>query len=221
MRSEIFHTDKYKEIESKIVTTLNSHEDFLTEATAKSTRAVGDAIEGVLFEEFPNILGDCCKEYSPRFARRAMADLAFKDKDELYYVVDVSTHRTDTHFNMPNLTSVERLTRFYEDDSNYFIVLSVKYSISGVKALISKVYFAPIEFFMWDCLTVGALGWGQIQIANSNYINVQRYSRKRWMLELCDIMLNFYPKEIEKIDNRIESFKKVREFWQAKPDEYF
>ena len=62
MQSQIFYTDMYKEIESKIVTTLNSHEDFLTDATARSPRAVGDAIEGILFDEFPKILGDCCKE---------------------------------------------------------------------------------------------------------------------------------------------------------------
>ncbi len=45
-----------------------------------------------------------------------MADLAFQDQQGFYYVVDVKTHRTDTKFNMPNLTSVERLARFYEDD---------------------------------------------------------------------------------------------------------
>lgn len=40
-----------------------------------------------------------------------MADIAFKDRDDFYYVVDVKTHREDTKFNMPNLTSVERLAR--------------------------------------------------------------------------------------------------------------
>lgn len=38
-----------------------------------------------------------------------MADLAFKDPDGFYYIVDVKTHRLGTAFNMPNLTSVERL----------------------------------------------------------------------------------------------------------------
>ena len=219
MISKIFYTDAYKEIQSKIAAALNSHEDFLTDATAQSTRAVGDAIERILSDEFPSILGDRCKEYSPSFARRAMADLAFRDKDNLYYIVDVSTHRTDTHFNMPNITSVERLARFYEDDTNYFVILSVKYTVAGVKAEISKVHFAPIEFFMWDCLTIGALGWGQIQIANSNYVNIQRYSRKRWMLELCDVMMSFYPREIEKIGTRLGRFRRIREFWESKPDE--
>jgi len=94
--------------------------------------------------------------------------LAFKDKQDFYYVVDVKTHREDTKFNMPNLTSVERLARFYEDDFNYFVMLLVKYNMQGTHAAISEVTFVPIEFLDWDCLTIGALGWGQIQIANSN-----------------------------------------------------
>jgi hypothetical protein len=120
---------------------------------------------------------------------------------------------------MPNLTSVERLARFYEDDENHFVLLLVRYSLDGAHARISEVTFVPIEFLDWDCLTVGALGWGQIQIANSNRISVRpHYSRKRWMLELCDVMLEFYPKEIGKIQTRIEYFERVRVRWQAKLD---
>lgn len=94
-----------------------------------------------------------------------MADLAFTDKDDFYYVVDVKTHRLDTKFNMPNLTSVERLARFYEDDKNYFVILKVNYKVKGLKIIIEKVIFVPIEFLSWDCLTIGALfGFG----SNSN-----------------------------------------------------
>ena len=146
-----------------------------------------------------------------------MADIAFTDKDNFYYVVDVKTHRLDTHFNMPNLTSVERLARFYEDDNNYFVVLTVAYNLVGTKVKVEKVHFVPIEFLSWDCLTIGALGWGQIQIANSNNIIVTpKYTRKEWMLEFCDIMLEFYPKEILKIDKRIKHFEKVKKVWEKK-----
>ncbi|MBM3119675.1 MAG: hypothetical protein FJ006_09065 [Chloroflexi bacterium] len=217
-KSQLFYTNAYKDIESKIVVTLNAHEDFLTVSTARSTRAAGDAIQDILGEEFENILGKWCAKYSVDFARRAMADLAFKDRDGLYYVVDVSTHRTDTYFNMPNLVSVERLARFYEDDNNYFVVLSIAYQVSGTKVIVSSAHFAPIEFYMWDCLTIGALGWGQIQIANSNYINVRKYSRKKWMLEFCDVMLGFYPKEVIKINERLERFRRIRKFWESKPN---
>jgi len=198
---------------------LNGQKDFLSARTLNSPRAVGDAIENIIADNFQKILGDLVGEYSSSFARRAMADLAFTDKEGFYYVVDVKTHRLDTKFNMPNLTSVERLSRFYEEDVNYFLLLKIDYQIEGTKAVIKHVTFAPIEFFDWDCLTIGALGWGQIQIANANVVNlIPKNSRKKWMLELCDTLFEFYPKEIGKITERIDHFKKIRKFWEKKKE---
>ena len=131
----------------------------------------------------------------------------------------MKTHRLDTSFNMPNLTSVRRLVRLYEDDTNYFLLLMVKYRLEGTTLDVEDVHFVPVEFLGWDCLTIGALGWGQIQIANANNINiVQGYSRKQWMLELCDAALNFYPREIAKITDRIGYIESARQSWQDKPD---
>ena len=131
----------------------------------------------------------------------------------------MKTHRLSTKFNMPNLTSVQRLARFYEDDKNYFVVLMVAYDIDDVNVVVDKVHFVPIEFLGWDCLTIGALGWGQIQIANSNNITVnERYSRKQWMIELCNTLMEFYPKEIGKIKERLEYFQKVKDDWENRPD---
>ncbi|NLE39603.1 MAG: hypothetical protein GX621_16410 [Pirellulaceae bacterium] len=217
MKSRLFATDRYQTIADRTKELLNGHEDFLSHNTASSTRAFGDAVQSILGERFQEILGEDCAEYSASFARRAMADLAFRDNDNAYYVVDIKTHREDTHFNMPNLTSVERLARFYEDDANYFVLLLVKYRLEGIHAMISDVTFVPIEFLDWNCLTIGALGWGQIQIANSNRVAIRtHYSRKAWMLELCNVMFEFYPREIEKIASRIEYFQKVRQRWEAK-----
>jgi len=81
MRSRIFYTDAYKDIQVQIISYINSHEDFLTGSTA-GPRAVGDAIQEILGEGFQDILGNHCKEYSADFARRAMADIAFTDKDD-------------------------------------------------------------------------------------------------------------------------------------------
>ncbi|HUT95899.1 MAG TPA: hypothetical protein VMY37_40980 [Thermoguttaceae bacterium] len=220
MKSRLFYTAEYAPVQDQIKGFLNSQGQFLSSGTVESTRAVGDAIQHVLGENFQAILGaKLCTKYSSQFARRAMADLAFEDADGFYYVVDVKTHRLSTKFNMPNLTSVERLSRFYEDDKNYFVVLMVAYEIENLRALVERVTFVPIEFLGWDCLTIGALGWGQIQIANSNRITVNpQYSRKSWMIEFCDTMLEFYPKEIAKIDSRIERFKRVREAWEKRTD---
>jgi hypothetical protein len=201
LKSSLFYIDQYMKVEQRVVDFLNASQDYLSAVTVKSTRAVGDAIQDVLSENFKEILGDEQAKYSTGFARRAMADLVFEDHEGFYYVVDVKTHRlNDTRFNMPNLTSVERLARFYEDDKNYFVLLLISYETQGTQAIVRRARFVPIEFLSWGCLTVGALGWGQIQIANSNLIVISPgYSRKSWMLELCDTLLEFYPREISKI----------------------
>lgn len=217
MDSIIFTTDKYVAIQKKIKMFLNEADDYLSERTVSSPRAVGDAIQSILEDNFDKILKGYISEYSADFARRAMADVAFTDKNGCYHVVDIKTHRLDTHFNMPNLTSVERLARFYEDDKNHFVILMIAYAAEKNHVDVKRVHFVPIEFLSWECLTIGALGWGQIQIANSNRIEINpHYSRKKWMLELCDVMLSFYPKEITKIDSRIEYFKRVKDRWSTR-----
>ncbi len=40
----------------------------------------------------------------------------------------------------------------------------------------------------------------------------------KWMLELCDIMSEFYPKEITKIQTRIKYFERLREYWERKEE---
>ena len=95
----------------------------------------------------------------------------------------------------------------------------VRYSIDGTRVGVSEVIFSPIEFLDWDCLTVGALGWGQIQIADSKGVRLlDKFSRKQWMLQLCDVMAEFYPREITKTRDRISRFEAVRSYWELKDD---
>jgi hypothetical protein len=217
----ILHDDATRRIvEQRIVDILNASEDFLSPRSVNSPRSVGDAVERVVADNLETILGkDVCRNYSDSFARRAMADIAFEDVDGRYYIVDVKTHRVSTKFNMPNLTSVERLSRFYEEDSNVFALLHVDYDIEGSRVVVSGVHFIPIELLDWRCLTIGALGWGQIQISNANNIMITASSRKKWMIQLCDELLEFYPKEIGKIGDRIARFEEGKRRWLAKPDD--
>ena len=215
MKIALFAADDYKAIEKAINQFLNNTDDFISERTS-SPRSVGDAVESLLAEHLEEILHGYIANYSRDFPRRAMEDIAFTDVHGCYHAVDIKTHRTDTEFNMPNLTSVQRLSQFYNDHSNYFAVLMVTYSVQQNSIVVEDVHFVPIEFLSWECLTIGALGWGQIQIANSNRLVIHpHYSRKQWMLELCGTMQEFYPKEIEKIDKRLQYFQVVRERWNS------
>lgn len=219
MHSRIFYSERHHEIERDVSNLLDSEPAFLTPATLSSTRATGDAIEQILARRFEAILGDLCSEFTGNFARRAMADFAFTDVDGCYYAVDVKTHRSDTTFNMPNLTSVKRLAEFYEDERKYFALLMIRYRLEEDRVRVERIHFVPIEFLSWECLTIGALGWGQIQIANANRIVIdQGRSRRDWMLELCDVLLIFYPEELSKIEQRIRYFESLRERWTERSE---
>jgi hypothetical protein len=148
-----------------------------------------------------------------------MADLAFADRARRYHVVDVKTHRADTRFGMPNLTSVERPARFYESDTNVYSPPLIRDEMTGTRPRVTDSAFVPIEFPGWDCLTIGALGWGRTRIRDANAVTINPdYPRRRWMLEFCDAPLSFYPREIAKIGERIPRFETVRAFWQQRAD---
>lgn len=216
MKSVFSDNEVIKKFESEVLNELNANlRDLRINA---SPRTVGDAAQDVIetyfADKLPTYMGQSINE---KFARRAMADVAFTDVHGNYVIVDVKTHNEETAFNMPNLTSVERLSRFYQDDSNYFSLLIAKYNLENGEPKFDKVIFIPIEYLDWSCLTIGALGWGQIQIANAKIINVNyKQTRKEWMLKLCDALDLFYPNEIEKINNRIAHFKSIRAFWENK-----
>jgi hypothetical protein len=219
----IFSDRRYLDIEKKVRDLIGKEKTFLSTSTVNSTRAIGDAIENIISTNFESVVAGYCKEYSSDFARRAMADLAFEDKENNYYLIDVKTHNVETKFNMPNLTSVRRLAQLYynEDyvEKDYFTLLIVRYKIQNLDINVLDVHFVPIENLDWSCLTIGALGWGQIQIANSRNIKIDRESkRKQWMLQMCDELDEFYPREIAKIKERSKFFLQTKAFWQKWPD---
>lgn len=193
----------------------------VTGSSLSSPRAVGDAVQDYLGERGLNsVLSRYGIDASSEFGRRAMEDMAFKDSDGNYYAVDVKTHNIDTDFNMPNLISVKRLATFYKnDDKNNFCILIVSYKVIDDKIEYQDCHFKKIESFDWSCLTLGALGWGQIQIANANNLRFNEnnaITRKSWMLTLCDKLFVFYDEEISKIGERKTWFNSIKSYWEAK-----
>ena len=217
--SKVFKLKTRSEIEKKVLSELNGVR-LVNRKTINSPRAVGDAVQEHLEVNFEKCLPHgVVKEYNPDFTRRAIADFAFTDVDDNYYAVDSKTHNLDTSFNMPNLISVERLSKFYNNPKNFFSILITAYEVENSKLVFKKCQFVPIEMLDWSCLTLGALGWGQIQIANSNNIKINKNNtRKQWMLELCDMLNVFYPNEISKITRRIDYFEEVRDFWSEQKE---
>ena len=219
MKSSFFYGDYCAAVAVQVKNAINAQPDFLTQLTANSPRAVGDAVQSLIAEILESILGDWSIEYFSSFPRRAMEDIAFRDREGFYCAVDIKTHRIDTDFSMPALVSIKRLAQFYEDNMNIFSIIMVKYEVVGTRVLAQKVIFCPIEFLDWECLTIGALGWGQLQITDSNKVAINHgQSRKSWMLALCDFAHKFYPNEVAKIRGRIKHFDEINSHWLNKHD---
>jgi hypothetical protein len=212
--SKLFATDARTRIEGAILEIINGQPEFLSARAAMSTRGVGDELQAIVSENLEAILKGKIGDYVGQFERRALADIAFTDSEGLYYAVDVKTHRLDTKFNMPNVTSVRRIAEFYSDDKNVFVTLIIRYSLNATRVLATQVHFAPIEFLSWDCLRIGALGLGQIQIKNANRVELlPGNSRREWMLELCDRVVAYHESEQTRIERQRQYFERVRRSW--------
>ena len=113
--------------------------------------------------------------------------------------LNLSFLNKDTKPNMLNLTSFEDLSRFYEYE-------------------VKRVLFDLIEHLSLDFLMFGMLGWRNIKITSLNIIRIKE--KKKWVLEICSNLFEFYPKEIlrgvKKINPEIQCLKKVKESFFGK-----
>ena len=209
-----------EKVSKELLDDLNHNaQELVNPAMLNSPRTIGYSVQQYLASVgLPKALKQSNISVDNNFSRRSMEDMAFSDGQENYYAIDVKTHNLDTLFNMPNLISVKRLAQFYRnDDKNHFCIIIASYRVEKDKLLYEDCKFKPIEAFSWKCLTLGALGWGQIQIANANkLIFEKKVNRCKWMLDLCDKVSLFYDEEISKIGERKTWSSENRQYWANK-----
>lgn len=207
MESKVFYSDYYLQVEDKIKTIINHYQRFLTPQVINSPRSVGEAVQEIATDNFQEAVQDICVGINKTQGRRSMADLIFTDNQGFEYYVDVKTHNLNTEFNMPNLSSVKRIFDLYQDTSKFLAILLVSYLSNNNQLEVDRVKFFPIEFLDWSCLNIGALGWGQIQISNSNnLVFTEHRNREIWLQEFSKRLESFYNKEITKIAKRKKYF---------------
>lgn len=208
----------FDNIAKAILSNLKENAANIVTVSNPSPRIVGDKVQDYLGDVLSTILSPI--KVKTDFGRRSMEDMAFTDQNNNYYAVDVKTHNVDLKFSRPNLISVERLANFYHKDNNNFCILLVSYRIPDGKISFQNCVFKRIENFNWNCLSIGALGCGQIQIANANkelsYLDNDSNTRKSWMLTFCKELSIFYNKEQSKIINRKKKIDSINSYWKAK-----
>ena len=103
INSPIFDVQTIAVIQNNLLALINSCSDFNNTRIINSPRAVGDTVQEILGERmsecFPKGI---IKDFNDRFARRAMADVAFMDLQDNYFEL-VEKHlilMLDFHFLM-------------------------------------------------------------------------------------------------------------------------
>ena len=165
-------------------------------------RGIADIIEQDVSEIILNLKSRIIKESYEAKSKRSIEDVGLVTKDYDDVKIDIKTHDTESELSMPNLISISRLKKFYENDRNLLLYVFVKYINHGNNVQVLQVKVKPIEQINWECLTIGNLGKGQLQITDMNKVSFQNFmTRKDWMERLSYDAVIYYQKLIDKIQN--------------------
>lgn len=202
--------DNQRVMSERVKKVISRYSKYMPGGVMANQRSVGDWIQDVISDNFKEIVDGYSIKIEPTQGKRAMGDVVIWDEAENQFYIDIKTHNVDTDFNMPNITSVKRLADLYQHPNKSFVILIVDYSVSGKELNVVDVQIFPIEELSWACLSLGALGWGQIQITNSNRLLFhETIDRKAWVSEFKQRVVKFYQQETSKIISRTKYFETV------------
>lgn len=192
-----------KEFCEKILNILKLDERFKNNINY-TPRIVGDLAQDVITEKIETI---GYVKTDTVITKRSMADVEIFDDEKNILLIDVKTHSLEDGFHMPNLSSIKRLRKLYANNKKYFMLLFIDYELVDNKPLFKNVWFLPVENLSWDCLSIGALGFGQLQIKNASNITFNfDISREEWLNIFKDKVYKYVESQKKKFDALIKLF---------------
>ena len=164
-------------------------------------RTVADLIEIGIKKIAEDYYGE---EYIKSSSVKSTDDFSLKE-GKIKNLFDIKTHYDQEMpgFSMPNLISVLKLKKMLENNEiiNY---IHVNYERNGIFVKINKIEIFSVCEIDWKVLTIGALGKGQLQIKDANKeIILTNIGKEKWESILKENVVNFYKKQILKIDKDI------------------
>jgi hypothetical protein len=173
------------------------------DTTNLQQRGVADVIEKYICEQITKIDNkELIIERSK--TKRSLEDVQIKNNQELYKI-DIKTHDLNSDFSMPNLISVDRLKKFYENNNNHLMYIIISYTTNNNITQIKNIEIRYIEELSWEILGIQNLGKGQLQIKNlNNELIFVEPNREEWIKTLKQNMIKFYKKQIIKTQKLID-----------------
>ena len=195
-----------RSLNDKVKSFIKSHQLDVPPNLAIKPRAVGEAYEELMQDNFEELLGTDGQKYEKATRAKATADFSFYGNDGKYYAVDVKTHCIGK-WGMPNLISYKKLNKFYKDSNNTFLILLIDYQVTDEGNVVpNNVKLVPIEWISWDCLAVqGTLG--QIQIKNAELVYPYGLSREEWIEDFHVNVHSSICRKIRLLEKELEFFE--------------
>lgn len=182
---------------SEIQKYLTEHLQTINVSESLMQRGVGDLMEDSVYE----IMKTKYPHTAPASSKRSIEDFQIGN-----YKFDIKTHDNDAKFSMPNLISVKRLHKYLSDPQNHLIYIFIKYQRVDATLQVLDIQVIPIQRLDWQCLHIQNLGKGQLQLKNSNNIQVtDDLDRIQWLSRLKDETVLFYNSLIKSIQKEIDS----------------
>jgi len=121
-------------------------------------------------------------------------------------LVDIKTRQLNTEFNMPNLISVDRLQKLLDDSAMelWYWIIDYEVDQSGSAAVVHSE-LVPVWNLNWQCLSIGNLGLGQLQITNWNNLVQSTQTKAVWANQLRETRKEFYTNQATKFQKLAES----------------
>jgi hypothetical protein len=170
-----------------------------TFAGSRNQRAIAEAIADAIADNWVLICSGLAQNPRSGYPPRHMADVSCELSGKTCWI-DIKTRNVEKGFNMPNITAVKRLDKFYSTPTNCFLILMVEYRLdANGNVVIQAVDLFPVESLDWSCLHIVALGRGQLQIADAKHIVLnRRQTRQQWLRQFYGRLVAFYEREMKK-----------------------
>ena len=169
-----------------------------------SHHSVGDIMENYCCNRALDHFGSSCIKSK---SKRSIEDFTIlQDKIINYY--DVKAHHIQGNkkgFSMPNLVSIKRLKKLIKDGNKTLNYIFIDYTRDGNKIMVVDAKVVNIYEIGWSNLTIGSLGYGQLQIKDNNKkVEIVPYDKESWEMNLKKMATNFYIKQIAKYEKQIK-----------------
>ena len=165
-------------------------------------RTIGDLVEKKVIEIILQNQNPIINEVKLSTGKKSMEDVSVVS-DGVTYMLDPKSHNVDSEFSMPNLSSISRIKKLFDNDKKEMMYVFVDYKIDGQVVKIEDIKVLYLWELDMSMLGIGALGKGQLQIKNLNKeLVISDEGKQIWYGKLKTQVKEYLAKQIKKIEKQ-------------------